>query len=78
MLLRAQDELRDLIRDRVKRDRPDDAELLADYLMTVLRGMSSSARRGMERERLLEVAELAAGAFGKRLTEKPPPASAAH
>lgn len=42
-------------------------ELLADYVMTILGGLSLAAREGAERDRLREVAVIAARGFAIRL-----------
>ncbi|HEU0221979.1 MAG TPA: TetR/AcrR family transcriptional regulator [Paracoccaceae bacterium] len=62
---------RDLIRDRIARERPELAEELADYAMVVLRGLSAGARDGLSLERLRATAETAAEGLARRLESAP-------
>jgi len=52
-----------LIRERIARERPDDAECLADLTMVLLGGLSGLARDGVGRDRLVAVARTAAAAY---------------
>jgi TetR/AcrR family transcriptional repressor for divergent bdcA len=54
---------RERIRDRIARERPQDAERLADFTISVMSGLSAMAREGVERERLLAAARAAAPAY---------------
>lgn len=54
---------RDMIRQRIARERPRDADRLADLTMVLLAGLSALARDGVDRERLLAVAAGAAAAY---------------
>lgn len=54
---------RDRIRDRVARERPQDAERLADFTISLLAGLSALARDGAEQERLVVAARSAATAY---------------
>ncbi|HEY0491768.1 MAG TPA: helix-turn-helix domain-containing protein [Telluria sp.] len=47
----------------IAQSEPEHASVLADYVVITLRGLSSSARVGMDRPRLLLAAELAGQAF---------------
>jgi TetR/AcrR family transcriptional repressor for divergent bdcA len=67
LVTQAQESFRQIILDRIKRAEVDDPELLADYVLTSLRGMSASARRRMHRDRLREVAKIASQGFSARL-----------
>jgi TetR/AcrR family transcriptional repressor for divergent bdcA len=72
VLNEAQQSIRQLVLDRITRDGAAAAETLADYVMTVLRGLSASARRGMPKEKLRAVALIAAQGFAARLTVAEP------
>jgi TetR/AcrR family transcriptional repressor for divergent bdcA len=72
VLNEAQQSIRQFVLDRITRDGAPAAETLADYVMTVLRGLSASARRGMPKERLRGVALIAAQGFAARLTVAEP------
>lgn len=54
---------RERIRDRIARERPQDAERLADFTVSVMSGLSAMAREGVERDRLLAAARAAAPAY---------------
>jgi TetR/AcrR family transcriptional repressor for divergent bdcA len=51
------------IRDRIARERPDEAARLADFTVALMTGLSALARDGMERDRLIAVARAAAPAY---------------
>lgn len=51
---------RDKIRDRIARERPDDADRLADFTLVVMAGLSAMARQGIGQERLIAAARAAA------------------
>jgi TetR/AcrR family transcriptional repressor for divergent bdcA len=68
MLNEAQAAIRHLILERIRRGGAPSPELLCDYVIAVLRGLSASARRGMDRDRLRGVAAIAAQGFAARLT----------
>ena len=53
---------REAIRVRFAENDPERADLLADYLMTSLRGLCAAAREGVPAERLRAIAEIAARA----------------
>jgi TetR/AcrR family transcriptional regulator, repressor for divergent bdcA len=53
------------IRAFVAATHPRDAEVLADYAVTVMTGMSAMAREGCGRDRLLHIASLASTAFAR-------------
>jgi TetR/AcrR family transcriptional repressor for divergent bdcA len=67
LVTQAQESFRQSILDRIRRAEASEPELLADYVLTALRGMSASARRGMQRDRLHEVAKIASQGFSARL-----------
>nr|WP_218036552.1 TetR/AcrR family transcriptional regulator [Sphingobium sp. EM0848] len=48
---------------------PDKAERVADYMVTIMSGLSSDARAGKSAERLLAVADMAALALGATLSQ---------
>lgn len=56
-----------LIYDYIAAQYPDHAERLTDYVSTVMAGLSTMARRGHERHRLLETARIAAQAIAEDL-----------
>lgn len=63
----AQRSTRGLILDRLRTDGAPDPEVLADYVLVVLSGLSAAARRGTSGENLSEVAAIAAQGFAARL-----------
>lgn len=58
---------RGLIRARIEAARVAEPELLVDYVMTILGGLSLAAREGAEPDRLREVAAISARGFAARL-----------
>ncbi|WPZ32604.1 helix-turn-helix domain-containing protein [Thalassobaculum sp. OXR-137] len=54
---------RDRIRDRIARERPDDAERLADYTLVVMAGLSAMARQGIGQDRLIAAVRAAAAVY---------------
>ena len=54
---------RDAICDRIAREHPDHAAVLADYVTVMLHGLSAAARSGMSQQALQEVAKIAAEGF---------------
>jgi TetR/AcrR family transcriptional repressor for divergent bdcA len=67
LVMQAQESFRQIILDGIRRAETAEPEILADYVLTALRGMSASARRGMHRDRLREVAKIASQGFSARL-----------
>jgi TetR/AcrR family transcriptional repressor for divergent bdcA len=67
LVMQAEESFRQIILDRIRRAEAAEPELLADYVLTALRGMSSSARRGMHRAQLFEVAKIASLGFSAGL-----------
>jgi hypothetical protein len=67
MLSQAQNSLRDLLLERIERDGAPEPEVLADFVIATLRGMSASARAGLSRERLQEIGAIAAEGFAARM-----------
>jgi len=56
---------RDLIRDRLAAAGAADAEMMADYALAALHGLTGAARDGLDADRLAEIADrFAAGAVG--------------
>ncbi|WP_421992287.1 TetR/AcrR family transcriptional regulator [Roseococcus sp.] len=55
------------LRDFIATTRPELAECLADYVVTVMTGMSTMARQGHDRDRLLVSARLAGEAIAQTL-----------
>ncbi len=64
---------RQLIRDQITTDVPDltdpEVDSLADYALTILVGLSGSARDGMTAEALRTTAKIAAAGFAQRLQQ---------
>jgi TetR/AcrR family transcriptional repressor for divergent bdcA len=58
---------RALILERIRRDGAPDPEILADYVLAILSGLSASARRGTSKEALRAIAAIAAEGFAARL-----------
>jgi len=56
-----------LIRDRVVQDAPDQADALANYVVTILVGLSGSARDGMGQAALSRSGTIAAAGFAQQL-----------
>ena len=67
MLAEAQNSLRGLLLERIERDNAPEPEVLADFVIATLRGMSASARTGLGRERLQEIGAIAAEGFAARV-----------
>jgi len=59
--------MRQMIRDRVAQDAPDQADTLANYVVTILVGLSGSARDGMKHEALRHSGAIAAAGFAQQL-----------
>ncbi|MBX7482768.1 TetR/AcrR family transcriptional regulator [Qipengyuania qiaonensis] len=57
------------IREYIAQRHPESADLLADYVCTTMVGLSAQARNGLDRNRLLEVAETAGLAISRVLTD---------
>jgi TetR/AcrR family transcriptional repressor for divergent bdcA len=51
------------IREELIKRAPDDADILTDLVVTIIRGLSASAYTGMERSRLMATAERAGALF---------------
>jgi TetR/AcrR family transcriptional repressor for divergent bdcA len=51
------------VRDAVGRIEPERADTITDYVLAVMTGISASARDGLDRDRLLAIARLAARPF---------------
>ena len=58
---------RRLIVERFERGNAPEPDLLADYVLAILSGLSASARRGAGRERLQAMASIAAAGFATRV-----------
>ncbi|SDG01108.1 MULTISPECIES: TetR/AcrR family transcriptional regulator [Thalassobaculum] len=54
---------RDRIRDRIALERPQDAERLADFTVSLMAGLSALARDGVAQERLVAAARAAAPVY---------------
>ena len=54
---------RELIRDRIAEEFPEQADRLANYSFTILMGLSAAARDGRSEEELLATAQIAAAGF---------------
>ena len=67
IVFQAQNSLRDLLLKRIERARAPEPEVLADFVIATLRGMSASARTGLGRERLQEIGAIAADGFAARV-----------
>jgi TetR/AcrR family transcriptional repressor for divergent bdcA len=59
---------RAVILERLRRDDAPEPEVLTDYILAILSGLSASARRGLPKERMLAVASIAAEGFAARLS----------
>jgi TetR/AcrR family transcriptional repressor for divergent bdcA len=67
VLAEAHGSTRALVLDRLRRDDAPDPEVLADYVLAILSGLSAAARRGASREKLHAIAAIAAQGFAARL-----------
>lgn len=67
------DETRDAIMQRLRSEFPDTAATVADYTVTVLRGLSAAARDGTSTERLRSIATVAAEGARVALEGPSPP-----
>ncbi len=59
--------MQQLVRDRIHRQAPEQANILANYVTTILVGLSGSARDGMSAEALKASAAIAADGFTQQL-----------
>lgn len=60
---------RDLVHTGVSRHAPEKAEMVTDYVMATLAGLSASARNGLPAERLSRIADIAARQLVHELEE---------
>jgi TetR/AcrR family transcriptional repressor for divergent bdcA len=56
-----------MVRDFIARSHPDQADVVADYVATVMSGLSDGARAGHATERLTAIADMAALAIAAKL-----------
>ena len=61
---------RELVRRRIASDYPDQAEILTDYVLVTLAGLSGAARDGMSAASLKASAGIAAAGFAAQLPQK--------
>ncbi len=54
---------RDRIRDRIAQERPQDADRLADFTVSLMAGLSALSREGVPQDRLVAAARVAAPAY---------------
>ena len=66
------DQTHDMVHAGVSRNAPAAAEMVTDYVMATLSGLSASARNGLSAERLLRIADIASRQLSHELQEKQP------
>ncbi|MEO0803027.1 MAG: TetR/AcrR family transcriptional regulator [Cyanobacteria bacterium J06642_2] len=63
---------RDLIRERIATEFPEQAEMLANYVFTILMGLSAAARDRRPKAELLSTARIAAAGFSAHIQDGHP------
>lgn len=63
---------RDLIRERIATEFPEQAEMLANYVFTILMGLSAAARDRRPKAELLSTARIAAAGFSGHIQDGHP------
>ncbi|MEB2846144.1 TetR family transcriptional regulator [Rhizobiales bacterium RZME27] len=64
------DQTHDMVHAGVSRHAPEQAEMVTDYVMATLSGLSASARNGLSGERLLRIADIASGQLAQELADE--------
>lgn len=66
------DQTHDMVHAGVSRQAPEKAEMVTDYVMSTLSGLSASARNGLSAERLLRIADIASRQLAHEIEEIKP------